>query len=304
MIGGRAGLSKSEETAGGAAHDNTQAAGPQAKGLRFPDIHGRASAIAGKADNTKEEKDKTTAGSQAVSGQTVSSIKSNPQSGHSPSQSHTVSPPQSMGPKSVYSERMRVIAMLDYLKAKLKGMGCNADGPTVCFNFAELCREYLFRMQELTAGENTDSMPSGEPLREYLEAFNFGRVSGRLMVFLRRYHIHQEDVQAVMVTTLCYIKSMETPTLLPLLKQMVLWFDANNVVYFLSFLAHIFVLDDTVPLKYWGEILGEGVAKGTNVNKCVRNLLKMRKYRLDVDRATFDGIHKQLQNKPQILLQS
>merc|ERR1719287_81973 len=62
---------------------------------------------------------------------------------------------------------------------------------------------------------------------------------------------------------------------------MVSWFDAPNVIFCIAFLAHVWLFDDSLPLKEWHS-LTEGVVRGVNLNKCVRNLLRILKYRLFV----------------------
>uniref|UniRef100_A0A0G4FKK3 Uncharacterized protein n=1 Tax=Chromera velia CCMP2878 TaxID=1169474 RepID=A0A0G4FKK3_9ALVE len=148
-------------------------------------------------------------------------------------------------------ELQRVQGVYDYLKSKLEGLDIPMWAASLCLNFAETLRLYLTRMEALTASDGAnEKMATGEPMKEYLQEFNYGRVAGK-----------------------------------PLLRQMVSWFDVCNVAFFLAFLAHVYLLDDMIPLRYWGEVLSEGIAKGTNVNKCVRNLLKIRKYRLEIDRV-------------------
>jgi hypothetical protein len=55
----------------------------------------------------------------------------------------------------------------------------------------------------------------------------------------------------------------------------------SNVIYCVAFLSHVWLLDDALPLSEWHN-LSEGVVKGVNLNKCVRNCLRILKYRLFV----------------------
>eukprot|EP00921_Rhytidocystis_pertsovi_P001315 GHVQ01002247.1.p1 GENE.GHVQ01002247.1~~GHVQ01002247.1.p1 ORF type:complete len:838 (+),score=159.02 GHVQ01002247.1:331-2514(+) len=149
----------------------------------------------------------------------------------------------------------------------------------ICYNFALFGRRCIQRLVTEKDISDNSTIKCSE--------FEFAKISAGLAVFLARYLIHEDDIIAVLCTTLAYLQSLDTPSLQPLLRQMIMWFDSCNVIFFLAFLAHVFVLDDTIPLKCWGQRLSEGVAKGSNVNKCVRNLLKLRKYRLDVELETY-----------------
>jgi hypothetical protein len=71
---------------------------------------------------------------------------------------------------------------------------------------------------------------------------------------------------------------------LPLLEQMVEWFAVENVVYCVAFLANVWLDDDALPLKAWHQIC-EGNVTGVNLNKCVRNILRILKYRLFVSQT-------------------
>merc|ERR1740130_2355094 len=77
---------------------------------------------------------------------------------------------------------------------------------------------------------------------------------------------------------------MKARSALPLLEQMIVWFDVPNVVYCITFLAHVWLLDDPLPLTDWHAV-AEGVVKGVNLNKCVRNCLRILKYRLFVNQT-------------------
>eukprot|EP00922_Rhytidocystis_sp_ex-Travisia-forbesii_P012476 GHVS01018801.1.p1 GENE.GHVS01018801.1~~GHVS01018801.1.p1 ORF type:complete len:801 (+),score=242.94 GHVS01018801.1:619-3021(+) len=166
----------------------------------------------------------------------------------------------------------------------------------VCFNFAELCW-HRFRNMDILGAVELIPAPSGSTPSSMSENTNanskpstrlaLSKAAALLIAFLARYRLHEDDIVAVLCTAYSYLQAMDTPTLQPLVRQMVLWFYPSNILYFLAFLAHIHVLDDTIPLKCWGQRLSEGVAKGSNVNKCVRNLLRMMKYRLEVDLESY-----------------
>eukprot|EP00922_Rhytidocystis_sp_ex-Travisia-forbesii_P055875 GHVS01082726.1.p1 GENE.GHVS01082726.1~~GHVS01082726.1.p1 ORF type:complete len:586 (+),score=91.40 GHVS01082726.1:276-2033(+) len=169
----------------------------------------------------------------------------------------------------------------------------------VCFNFAEMCWSRFRNMDILGAVDlmphpSQGSSPSENKSTKPSTRLSLSKAAALLIAFLARYRLHEDDIVAVLCTAYSYLQSMDTPTLQPLVRQMVLWFYPSNILYFLAFLAHIHVLDDTIPLKCWGQRLSEGVAKGSNVNKCVRNLLRMMKYRLEVDLESYGQSYRSL----------
>jgi hypothetical protein len=48
---------------------------------------------------------------------------------------------------------------------------------------------------------------------------------------------------------LVYLRQMRSRSALPLLEQMIAWFDMSNVVYCVAFLAHVWLFDEALPLR-------------------------------------------------------
>jgi hypothetical protein len=117
---------------------------------------------------------------------------------------------------------------------------------------------------------------NGKSVADYVSAIDYRRI---VHVLVRFKCCHLEDLTSLFVLTLVYMRRMKSRSALPLLEQMIVWFDASNVVYCVAFLAHSWLFDKAVPLRDWHEI-AEGVVKGVNLNKCVRNCLRILKYEL------------------------
>eukprot|EP00922_Rhytidocystis_sp_ex-Travisia-forbesii_P012478 GHVS01018804.1.p1 GENE.GHVS01018804.1~~GHVS01018804.1.p1 ORF type:complete len:674 (+),score=175.47 GHVS01018804.1:515-2536(+) len=145
------------------------------------------------------------------------------------------------------------VEAMAFLKYKIGHMS-----PTlvlVCFNFAEMCWDRFRNMDILGAVE---LMPAPTGLSSMSENTNvnskpstrlaLSKAAALLIAFLARYRLHEDDIVAVLCTAYSYLQAMDTPTLQPLVRQMVLWFYPSNILYFLAFLAHIHVLDDTSRL--------------------------------------------------------
>jgi len=134
-----------------------------------------------------------------------------------------------------------------------------------------------------------DVPPSGAPLvlisgqstAEYVASIDYRRIVNSLLRFKCA---HPQDLTSLFALILVYLRQMKARSALPLLEQMIVWFDVPNVVYCISFLAHVWLLDDPLPLADWHG-LAEGVVKGVNLNKCVRNCLRILKYRLFVNQT-------------------
>eukprot|EP00745_Piridium_sociabile_P045311 TRINITY_DN97597_c0_g2_i1.p1 TRINITY_DN97597_c0_g2~~TRINITY_DN97597_c0_g2_i1.p1 ORF type:complete len:270 (+),score=20.00 TRINITY_DN97597_c0_g2_i1:87-896(+) len=178
-------------------------------------------------------------------------------------------------------EQMRLVANREYIRLKLR----EDNGlPLLCFKFSEACRNFFL----LHCSASEDEQLGGITLGKYVKTFSFSGVAVRIASFLRRYQADVEDVEVIFTAILCYFHDMESDSLVRLLAQMVIWYDMNNVLVFLAFIAHSYFTDSQIPLRYWSEYLASGTtATGANVNKCTRNLLKMRKYKLNVDSDTF-----------------
>lgn len=134
-----------------------------------------------------------------------------------------------------------------------------------------------------------DVPPSGAPLvliggqstAEYVASIDYRRIVNSLLRFKCA---HPQDLTSLFGLILVYLRQMKARSALPLLEQMIVWFDVPNVVYCVAFLAHVWLLDDNLPLADWHGI-AEGVVKGVNLNKCVRNCLRILKYRLFVSQT-------------------
>jgi hypothetical protein len=134
-----------------------------------------------------------------------------------------------------------------------------------------------------------DVPPSGAPLvlisgqstAEYVASIDYRRIVTSLLRFKCA---HPQDLTSLFALCLVYLRQMKARSALPLLEQMIVWFDVPNVVYCIAFLAHVWLLDDPLPLADWHG-LAEGVVKGVNLNKCVRNCLRILKYRLFVNQT-------------------
>lgn len=134
-----------------------------------------------------------------------------------------------------------------------------------------------------------DVPPSGAPLvlisgqstAEYVAGIDYRRIVQSLLRFKCA---HPQDLTSLFALILVYLRQMKARSALPLLEQMIVWFDVPNVVYCIAFLAHVWLLDDPLPLQDWHTI-AEGVVKGVNLNKCVRNCLRILKYRLFVNQT-------------------
>lgn len=134
-----------------------------------------------------------------------------------------------------------------------------------------------------------DVPPSGAPLvlisgqstAEYVAGIDYRRIVNSLLRFKCA---HPQDLTSLFALILVYLRQMKARSALPLLEQMIVWFDVPNVVYCIAFLAHVWLLDDPLPLADWHGI-AEGVVKGVNLNKCVRNCLRILKYRLFVNQT-------------------
>jgi hypothetical protein len=117
---------------------------------------------------------------------------------------------------------------------------------------------------------------NGKSVADYVSAIDYRSIVHAL---LRFQCCHPQDLESLFVLTLVYLRQMKSRSALPLLEQMIAWFDVSNVVYCNAFLAHVWLFDKTVPLQDWHGI-AEGVVKGVDLNKCVRNCLRILQYRL------------------------
>merc|ERR1719421_844181 len=117
---------------------------------------------------------------------------------------------------------------------------------------------------------------NGQSTATYVASIDYRRIVHTLLRFKC---CHPQDLTSLFVLILVYLRQMRSRSALPLLEQMIAWFDMSNVVYCVAFLAHSWLFDKAVPLRDWHEI-AEGVVKGVNLNKCVRNCLRILKYRL------------------------
>jgi hypothetical protein len=117
---------------------------------------------------------------------------------------------------------------------------------------------------------------NGKSMPEYLASVDYRRI---VRVLLRFKCCHPEDLTSLFVLTLVYLRRMKSGSALPLLEQMIVWFDVSNVVYCIAFLAHVWLFDKAVRLQDWHDI-AEGVVQGVNLNKCVRNCLRILRYLL------------------------
>lgn len=115
-------------------------------------------------------------------------------------------------------------------------------------------------------------------MAEYVASVDYRRIVRRLLGFRC---CHPEDLTSLFGIVLVYLRQMKRRCLLPLLEQMIVWFDVGNVLYCIAFLAHVWLLDDPLPLSRWHDV-AEGVVKGVNLNKCVRNCLRILKHELFV----------------------
>merc|ERR1719482_1772422 len=120
------------------------------------------------------------------------------------------------------------------------------------------------------------ALVNGQPTAEYVAGIDYRRLVNTLLRFKCA---HPQDLTSLFALVLVYVRQMKVRLALPLLEQMIVWFDVPNVVYCIAFLAHVWLLDDPLPLADWHGI-AEGVVKGVNLNKCVRNCLRILKYRL------------------------
>jgi len=121
-------------------------------------------------------------------------------------------------------------------------------------------------------------MISGKSTAEYVAEIDYRRIVHNLLRFKC---CHPQDLTSLFALVLVYLRQMKNKSALPLLEQMIVWFDVSNVIYCVAFLSHVWLLDDALPLAEWHN-LSEGVVKGVNLNKCVRNCLRILKYRLFV----------------------
>jgi len=121
-------------------------------------------------------------------------------------------------------------------------------------------------------------MISGKSTAEYVAEIDYRRIVHNLLRFKC---CHPQDLTSLFALVLVYLRQMKNKSALPLLEQMIVWFDVSNVIYCVAFLSHVWLLDDALPLAEWHN-LSEGVVKGINLNKCVRNCLRILKYRLFV----------------------
>jgi hypothetical protein len=119
---------------------------------------------------------------------------------------------------------------------------------------------------------------SGKSTSEYVADIDYRRIVHNLLRFKC---CHPQDLTSFFALVLVYLRQMKNKSALPLLEQMIVWFDVSNVIYCVAFLSHVWLLDDALPLAEWHNI-SEGVVKGVNLNKCVRNCLRILKYRLFV----------------------
>jgi len=122
---------------------------------------------------------------------------------------------------------------------------------------------------------------NGQTTAEYVAGIDYRRLVNTLLRFKCA---HPQDLTSLFALVLVYVRQMKVRLALPLLEQMIVWFDVPNVVYCIAFLAHVWLLDDPLPLADWHGI-AEGVVKGVNLNKCVRNCLRILKYRLFVNQT-------------------
>jgi hypothetical protein len=117
---------------------------------------------------------------------------------------------------------------------------------------------------------------NGQSTATYVASIDYRRIVHALLRFKC---CHPQDLTSLFVLILVYLRQMRSRSALPLLEQMIAWFDMSNVVYCVAFLAHVWLFDEALPLQDWHAI-AEGVVKGVNLNKCVRNCLRILKYRL------------------------
>merc|ERR1719421_1190941 len=122
---------------------------------------------------------------------------------------------------------------------------------------------------------------NGQSTATYVASIDYRRIVNTLLRFKCA---HPQDLTSLFVLILVYLRQMRSRSALPLLEQMIVWFDVPNVVYCVAFLAHVWLFDEALPLQDWHAI-AEGVVKGVNLNKCVRNCLRILKYRLFVNQT-------------------
>jgi hypothetical protein len=121
-------------------------------------------------------------------------------------------------------------------------------------------------------------MVRGVPVADHALKVDYRRIVSRLVAFKLA---EAEDLAALFAVCLVYFRQMLTKTALPLSEQMVEWFGVENVVYCVAFLAHSWLDDESLPLRAWHSLC-EGNVQGVNLNKCVRNVLRILKYKLFV----------------------
>eukprot|EP00922_Rhytidocystis_sp_ex-Travisia-forbesii_P055881 GHVS01082735.1.p1 GENE.GHVS01082735.1~~GHVS01082735.1.p1 ORF type:complete len:543 (+),score=121.53 GHVS01082735.1:363-1991(+) len=162
----------------------------------------------------------------------------------------TTGPPSLCIGGSSFGRADETAEAMAFLKYKIGHMS-----PTlmlVCFNFAEMCWSRLRNMDILGAVDLMPHPSQGASVSENKSTnskpstrLSLSKAAALLIAFLARYRLHEDDIVAVLCTAYSYLQGMDTPTLQPLVRQMVLWFYPSNILYFLAFLAHIHVLDDT-----------------------------------------------------------
>jgi hypothetical protein len=156
--------------------------------------------------------------------------------------------------------------------------------PSAIVNEVEKVSERFACLLHMTISLAFDDAPTstvlveGKSMAEYVAGVDYRRIVRKLLAFRC---CHPEDLTSLFGIILVYLRQMKKRCLLSLLEQMVVWFDVGNVLYCVAFLAHVWLLDDPLPLSKWHAVV-EGVVKGVNLNKCVRNCLRILKHQLFV----------------------
>jgi hypothetical protein len=149
-------------------------------------------------------------------------------------------------------------------------------------------------MKDVASGRHslTPNMASGVPLDRYVAEYDFVRPVTAMCKFLHMY-LPEDDVLSIVTGTLVFLRRLNTQKNRGLMGQMLVWFDVSNCLFFLGFLAQAWLLDTCVSLKQWSHI-SEGICQRENMGKCVRNLLKIKSYRLFMSPEDFSACHSAL----------
>mmetsp|Transcript_8205 Transcript_8205/g.17926 ORF Transcript_8205/g.17926 Transcript_8205/m.17926 type:complete len:310 (+) Transcript_8205:1-930(+) len=148
--------------------------------------------------------------------------------------------------------------------------------------------------KDIAAGRHpaTSNMPSGAPLDRYVAEYDFVRPMTAMCKFLHMY-LPEDDVLSIVTGTLVFLRRLNIQKSRGLIGQMLVWFDVSNCLFFLGFLAQAWLLDTCVSLKQWSHI-SEGICQRENMGKCVRNLLKIKSYRLYIAPDEFSACRSAL----------